>query len=115
MSQGCGVRRQPASRVQLASEILEVRVVDASFQVRARVNARRGVTLEIDDIPDLPLFVVAAKEMVEPHLVKRRRRGKCRNVTPNPFFGLVRAHDHRRGIPSDQALDAPLHVRTGPA
>ena len=50
ISHGCGIRRQAAAGLQLAAEVLEVRLVDAAFEVRARVDAGRGMALEEDDV-----------------------------------------------------------------
>ena len=55
-------------------------------------------------------LVVAAEEMVEADFVERRGRGKRRDVPANALLRLVRAHDHRRSVPADQALDAALEV-----
>ena len=33
-------------------------------------------------------------------------------MTADAFFGLVRAHDHRRRVPSDEALDSAFDVGT---
>ena len=52
--------------------------------------------------------VVAAEEVVEAHFVQRRRRRKGRNVAANALVRLVRAHDHRRRVPPNEALDAAL-------
>ena len=67
------------------------------------------------------------KKMTSPSLADRLRRprkkwlkptsysvaadGEGRDVAADAFLGLVGAHDHRRGVPADQALDAALEVR----
>jgi hypothetical protein len=65
--------------------------------------------LEEDDIRIAP--IVAAEEVVEAHFVEGGRRGERRDVAADPFLRLVGAHDHRRRVPADEALDAPLQVR----
>ena len=50
ISHGCGYDDSPPPGLQLAAEILEVRLVEAAFEVGARVDARRGVALEEDDV-----------------------------------------------------------------
>ena len=102
------IRRQPAAGLQLAAEVLEVRLVDAAFEIRARVDARRRVPLEEDDVG--VGAVVAAEEMIEADFVERGGRREGRDVPADAFFGLVRAHDHRGGVPADQALDPALEV-----
>ena len=52
----------------------------------------------------------AAEEMIEADFVERRGRGVGRDVAADALLGLVRAHDHRRGVPADEALDAALEV-----
>src|SRR5262249_12772121 len=47
---GMRVRREAAARLRLAPEVLEMRFVDAAFEVRARIHARRRVALEIEDV-----------------------------------------------------------------
>ena len=47
---GVRIRRQAAARLQLAAEVLELRLVEAAFEIRARVDAGRGVSLEEDDV-----------------------------------------------------------------
>ena len=68
----------------------------------------RRVTLEEDDVR--VRTVVTAEKMIEADFVERRRRGERRNVAADAFLGLVRAHDHRRGVPADEALDPALEV-----
>ena len=36
--------------MQLAAEVLELRLVEPAFEKRARVDAGRGVALEVDDV-----------------------------------------------------------------
>jgi hypothetical protein len=67
------------------------------------------VSLEEDDVAVGAL--VAAEEVVEPHFVQRRRRRVGRDVTADPFLRFVGAHDHRRGVPAHEALDAALQIR----
>ena len=110
ISQGCGYDERPPSGLELAAEVLEVRLVDPPFEVRARVDAGRRMPLKEDDVA-VAVAVVAAEEMIEGDLVQRRRRGIGRDVAADALFGLVRADHHRQRIPADQALDPPLDVR----
>ncbi len=107
---GMRIRRQAAAGLQLAAEILEMRLVDAAFEIRARVDAGRRVALEEDDVGRVAVFAAAMEEMIEADFVQRRGRRKRRDVTADALFGLVRAHDHRRGVPADEALDAAFDV-----
>ena len=103
------IRRQAAARLQLAAEVLELRLVDAPFEIRARVDAGRGVALEEDDVAVVAV-AVPAEEVVEADFVERRRRRERRDVAADALFRLVGAHDHRRGVPADEALDAALDL-----
>ena len=107
---GVRIRRQAAAGLQLAAEILEMRVVDAAFEVRACVDAGRRVALEVDDVARVAVFARAMKEVIEGHFVERRGRRIRRDVTADALFGLVRANHHRRRVPADEALDAAFDV-----
>jgi hypothetical protein len=101
------VRGQAATLRELAPEVLELAPADAAFQERPRVNARRGMTLEVDDVALLRVGA-ALEEVVEAHLVERRRRRVRRDVAADPVTQLVRADHHGECVPADEALDAPL-------
>ena len=85
-----------------------MRLIDSALEVGARVDARRGMPLGKEDVGIRT--VVAAEEMIEADLIQRGRRRVRRDVPANALFCLVRPHDHRRRIPSDEALDAALHI-----
>ena len=87
-----------------------MRFGQASFEKRPRVDSGGRVTLEEDDVGVGTL--VAPEEMIEGDLVERGSRRVGRNVAPDALLGLVRAHDHRGGVPADEALDSALEVRT---
>jgi hypothetical protein len=61
---GVRIRGQPAAGAKLAAEVLEMVLVDAPLEVRARVDAGRRVALEEDDVG--VGTVVPAEEMIEP-------------------------------------------------
>ena len=79
ISHGCGYDDRPPPGAQLAAEVLELLVRQAPFEERARVDAGRGVALEVDDVA-VAVVVLAAEEVVEPDFVQRRRRGVGRDV-----------------------------------
>ena len=65
------IRRQAAAGLQLAPEILEMAVVETAFEVRARVDAGRGVALKVNDVGGLiALLAAAAKKMIEADFVE---------------------------------------------
>ena len=81
---------------------------DAAFEKRTRINARRGVALEIDGVA-VELVGAGAEEMVEADFVERGGRGVGGNVSADAVFDAVGAHDHGQRVPANQALDAALH------
>jgi hypothetical protein len=103
------IRRQTAARLQLAPEVFEMRLVDTPFEISTRVDARRRVSLEKDHIRAVAV-AMPAEEVVESHLVQRRRRRERRNMAADAFFSFVGADDHGRGIPAHEALDPALQV-----
>ncbi len=103
------VRRQPPALGELTAEVLEVRLRQPAFEVRARVDAGRGVALEEHQVAAVRM-VGPAEEVVEAHLVERGRRGVGRDVPADAVGVLVGAHHHRHRVPAHQALHAALDL-----
>src|SRR5215470_9183407 len=103
------VRRETAARPQLAPEVAQMLLRDAPFQKGPRVDARRGVALEVDDVP-LVIGVPGAEEVIEADLEQRRRRRVSGDVAADAALFAVGAHDHRQRVPPDKALDPPLDL-----
>ena len=101
------IRRQPAARLQLAAEVLELLGADAPFEERAGIDAGRGVALEVDDVA-VVVVALALEEVVEADFVERRGRRVRRDVAADPLFELVGLDHHRQRVPADEALDAAL-------
>ena len=76
---GVRIRREAAALFHLTPEVLEMLLVEPAFEIRPGVDARCGVSLEIDCVGIRA--VVAAEEVVERHLVQRGRRRKRRDVS----------------------------------
>ncbi len=104
---GVRIRREAAARLQLAAEVLELLDRQASFEKRAGVDARRAVTLEVDDVGFVAVLA-AAEEVVVAHFVERRGGGERRDVAANTVFVAVGAHDHGHRVPAHEALDPSL-------
>ena len=79
----------------------------AAFEKRARIIARRGVSLEVDEIRDATV-VATAEEMVLPDLVERSRRSKAGDMAAEGGVFAVRVDHHGHGVPTDIALDPAL-------
>ena len=82
---GMRIRGQSAARLQLAPEILELLGAQPALEERARVDARRSVALEVDDVA-VVVVALALEEVVEPDFVERRRRGEGRDVAADALF-----------------------------
>ena len=111
------IRHQPRVRIggepgfvaQLVAEIQQLLVVEAAFEIGARVDTRRCVALEVDEVAGL-IAVGSVEEMVEADLEQRRQRRIGGDVAADAGILLVLPMHHRHRVPADQALDAPLQV-----
>ena len=74
-----------------------------------RVHPGSGVPLVVDPVARVAV-VLAAEEVVEAHLVERRRRRVRREMAADAVTSLVGSRDHDRRIPADDPADAPLHL-----
>ena len=92
---------------QFVAEVFQMLLVQTAFQIRARVLAGRGVTLEVDKIPRL-IAVPCVEEMVVAHFGQRGERRVGGDMAADAAVVLVGAHHHGHGVPADQALDPPL-------
>ena len=113
------VGHQPRVRVggkplapNLPAELVKLRFAQASLQERTRVDARRSVSLEVNQVADrlaVPVVIAAAEEVVEAHVVKGGGGSEAGDVAAEIALALIGAHHHRQGVPADQRADAPLH------
>ena len=104
------IRRQPASVApDLATEVVEVVLGQATFEEGAGVDARSSVALVVDVVAGAAV-VLAAEEVVEADLVQRRRAGEGGEVATDAVGGLVGAHHHHRGVPTDERSDPTFDV-----
>ena len=100
------VRRQPGAH-DLLAEVIEVLLGEPPFEERARVDARRRVTLEEHEVAAV-LGRRRAPKMVEADFVERGRRRVARDVAAVLGALAVRVDDHRHRVPADVGLDPPL-------
>ena len=73
------IRRQPAAFGEFLPEILQMSFVQTAFEKRPRINARRGVTLEINHVAG-KILRAPAEKMIERRPRKAsppRRRSRC--------------------------------------
>src|SRR5450631_207499 len=102
------IRREATAGFQFTTKILQLLFRNAAFEIGARIHARRGMALEVNQIA-VSGFGLRLQEMIERNFVQRGRRSESRNVTANAALDLVGPHHHGQGIPAHQALDAALH------
>ena len=105
---GMRIGGQARGVAQFVAEVAQVLFGEAAFQERARVDAGRSVTLEVDEVAGL-VAIAGVKEMIEAHFEQRGQRGVGGNVAADAGVVFVLAHHHGHGVPAGQALDAALH------
>ena len=91
----------------LLAEAVELLLGEPALQVRARVVARRGVALEVDEVAAV-LVGRRVPEVVVADLVQGRQRLEGRDVAAELGGQLVRAHDHRHRVPANDRAQPPL-------
>src|SRR5690606_4288611 len=80
---------------------------EAALQIRARVDARRAVTLDEQQVARMVLGW-RTPEMVETDVVQRRRGAERGDVAAQIARLAVGAHHHRHRVPADDRADLPL-------
>ena len=93
----------------LATEVVELFLGQPAFEERPRVHTGRGVALDVHLIAEAAI-ALAAEEVIEPDLVERRRRRVRREVATQAVEAVIRAVDHRHGVPAHEGADPPLDV-----
>ena len=90
------VGRQAAADAagHFAAEVVELVLAQAPFEEGARIHARRGVRLEVDEVAGVRL-AARTEEVVEAHLEEVGDRRVGRDVAAELGVGLVRARHHR--------------------
>jgi hypothetical protein len=106
---GVGIRGE-AVAADLLAEVDELLLGEAALEERAGVDARRGVALDVDEVAAVVL-AGRVPEVVEAHLVERRRRLEAGDVAAELARLLVRLEHHRRRVPADGRPQPPLHLR----
>src|SRR5689334_572165 len=101
---GMRVRTESSARLQLAAEVLQLLLRDASFQISPGIHSGRRVALEIHNVA-VAIFRLRAEEMVESNLIERGGGGEGGDMAANAFLNFIRAHNHGQRIPAHQALD----------
>ena len=92
------------------AEVVQLLFADAALEIGARVDAGRGMALEVDEVA-AEAVVRGAEEMVEADVVQRRGRGEARDVAAELGGFLVRAHHHRHRVPAHERAELVLELR----
>ena len=100
------VRRHPLA-VDLLAEIEKLLLAQAPFEIGARVDAGRAVTLVINEVSAMGVSRSMPK-VHEAGIVQRRRGLEARDMPAKFRRGLVRAQHDRGGVPTDQRTDLVL-------
>jgi hypothetical protein len=104
---GMGIGGQ-ALAVDLLAEVQQLLLAEPSLQEGARVNARRDMALEIDEIAAVA-FARRAPEMREAGVVERRRRLVAGDMAAEFGRFLIGLDDDGDGVPADGVPDRRFH------
>ena len=108
------VRRQ-ALAADFLAKVIELVFGEAALKVGAPVDARRGVTLKVDQIAAM-VRGIGVPEVVLPAADHGGQRGERSNVPPEiTAIGRIVAvgpNDHGHGVPADETADTlfKLHI-----
>ena len=110
------VRHQPGVRVRgeavaahLLAKAAQLLLVEAPLEEGAGVDARRGVALYVDQVAAV-LLGARVPEVVEAHLVERRRRLEAGDVAAELRALPVGLQHERRRVPADRRAQPSLHL-----
>jgi len=99
--------RRDALVVHLAAEVEQAVFGEAALHQRARVHARRGMALEVDQVAAVA-FVRRVPEVLLAGAEQRADRGEARDVAAELVVALVRARHHHHRVPAADRADALL-------
>ena len=107
-------RHQPRVRIGrearaagFLAEAVQPLLREPAFEERARIDAGRGVALDVDQVGAFRMRG-AFPEVVEADVVERGRGGERRDVAAELAALAIRLHHHRERIPAHERADAVL-------
>ncbi len=103
---GVRIGRQPLA-ADLLPEVEELLLRQPPFDEGARVDSRRAVALEIDEVAAVG-FVGGMPEVHESGVIERRRRLEARDMAAELGGFLVGPHYDRGRVPAHEAADVLL-------
>src|SRR5690606_1157798 len=106
--------------VDFAAEVQQLLFGDAAFEVGARVDAGRGVALDVQQVAAV-VFGRGVPEVVEAGAQHRRQRGERGDVAAQVAVGAVGLDHHRHRVPAHPRAQAlfvfevarAVHVQVG--
>ena len=111
------IRHEPRMRIgrqalafDFAAEIVELLFRDAALEISARVDARRRMPLDVDQVAK-KVIVGGAEKVVEADIVERGGGGEARDMAAELRRFLVGAHHHRHRVPTHQRPNLVLDLR----
>jgi hypothetical protein len=111
------LRHQPRMRVRgeapglhLLPEVVQLLLGEAPFEKGAGIDARRGMSLDVEQIPAMAL-ARGVEEMVEADVVERRGGSEARDVTPERGILAIGLDHHRHRVPSHEGANPLLERR----
>ena len=93
--------------VDLLAEAVQLVFADAPLEKRTRVDARRRVALDVQEISS-EVAARCSKEVIEADVVEGRGRREARDVSAQGRIDPVRLHDHCHGVPANDRANAVL-------
>ena len=107
------IRGEPAL-ADLLAEAVHLLLADPALEERARVDARRAVALDVEQVAH-EVVGGRVEEVVEADVVERRRAREARDVAAELGALAVGLHDQRERVPADDRADPVLEARARPA
>ena len=100
------------STAGLLAEIQKLLLAQSTFEEGARVDARPGMTLDVDEIAAV-LIRRSVPEVTKPDVIERGGRLKARDVATEFGGFLVGAQNDRNRVPANDGADAMLDGTVG--
>jgi hypothetical protein len=101
--------RRESALADLLPEAVHLRLADPPFEERARVDARRAVALDVEQVAH-EVVGGRVEEVVEADVVECRRAREARDVTAELGALAVGLHDQRERVPADDRADPVLEA-----
>ncbi len=98
-----------AVTIGFATEVVQLLFAQTTFQIRPAVNARRRMTLNIDEVTG-KLLGTPPEEVVEPDVVKHGSRCVGSDMAAHAGM-LAGTQHHHQGVPADERVDTFFNLK----